>query len=281
MSWRGRLHLHYTLDSDARGAPRTTAVDRHEGPLRVLRRLYPEGPAICHHVLVHPPGGIAGGDVLEIDAQLDPGTHALLTTPGATRFYRSDGAPAAQHVQLTLSAGARAEWLPLESIAYDGCLAENRVQLQLDETAELIGWDVLALGLPAAGQPFRSGHVLQHLELAGQWLERGLVEAGDLALLDAPPGWAGQRVCATLWFARGAAWSAPRRETLLDAARRVIAASPLARTAGATAPNEHVVVLRALADRVEPVMELLSQVRAEWRLAAWSLPPATPRIWRT
>jgi urease accessory protein len=90
VSWHGALALHYRRDGE-----RTIAHDRHEGPLRVLQRLYPEGPRICHHVLVHPPGGIVGGDHLEIEATLDAATHALITTPGATRFYRSGGASAA------------------------------------------------------------------------------------------------------------------------------------------------------------------------------------------
>ena len=103
MSWHGHLRLHYTRERE-----RTIAHDRHEGPLRVLQRLYPEGPAICHHVLVHPPGGIVGGDVLDIDATLDAGCHALITTPGATRFYRSAGAAASQHATLRVAVRSEA-----------------------------------------------------------------------------------------------------------------------------------------------------------------------------
>jgi urease accessory protein UreH len=83
MSWHAHLSLNYRRDAE-----RTLVHDRHTGPLRVLASLYPEGPAICHNVLVHPPGGIVGGDVLELELTLGEQSHALLTTPGATRFYR-------------------------------------------------------------------------------------------------------------------------------------------------------------------------------------------------
>src|SRR5690606_34037507 len=97
----------------------------------------------------------------------------LLTTPGATRFYRSNGAPALQDTRLMLESGARMEWLPLETIAYSGCDALNRLQLELAPGAELIGWDITALGLPHAQAPFVAGRYTQHLELPGQWLEHG------------------------------------------------------------------------------------------------------------
>ena len=100
MSWHGQLDLQYTRDGN-----RTIALDRHNGPLRVLQRLYPEGDAICHHVLVHPPGGIVGGDVLALNANLAPDTHALITTPGATRFYKSAGDMAEQLVHATVAVG--------------------------------------------------------------------------------------------------------------------------------------------------------------------------------
>jgi urease accessory protein len=276
VSWNGTLTLHYRRDGE-----RTIAHDRHEGPLRVLQRLYPEGPRICHHVLVHPPGGIVGGDHLEIEARLDAGTHALITTPGATRFYRSGGAGATQSARLQVADGARLEWLPLETIAYSGCAAENRVRLELADSAETIGWDVLALGLPATAEPFVTGSFTQHLEVPGRWLERGRIAASDARLLDSPLGLDGQRVMATLWFTSGSPLPAARRDGLLEIARDCAAASPLAARCGTTSPHGSIVVLRALAATVEPAMALLQQVRGAWRQRAWDLAPNPPRVWRT
>ncbi|MED5617849.1 urease accessory protein UreD [Ideonella sp. BN130291] len=275
--WHGRLALHYQLD--AQGS--TTAHDRHHGPLRVLQRLYPEGPAVCHHVLVHPPGGIVGGDRLEISAELDAGTHALITTPGATRFYRSAGALAHQSAKVSVADGARLEWLPLESIAYDGCLAHNQVQVQLAPGAQMIGWDVLALGLPAAAAPFQRGSFLQELELPGVWLERGRIDAADRRLLESPLGLAGRPVLATAWFGAGSALAPSLREALLEGTRDILAGHTLAALAGCTSPQPQCVVLRVLADQVEPALQLLGAVRACWRQVAWGMAAHPPRIWRT
>ena len=277
MAWHARLQLHYTHDGSGTGA-----LDRHEGPLRVLQRLYPEGPGICHHVLVHPPGGIVGGDVLELDARLDRNCHALITTPGATRFYRSAGDTSLQQVQCRLADGARLEWLPMETIAYSACQAHNRLRFDLAPGAEMIGWDLLALGLPAAGLTFERGQFVQELVLPGAWLERGRIDGTDSRLLDSPLGWAGRRVLATMWFAAGAALSSERRDALLDAARGcVVQHAELSAHAGATAPQDRVVVLRVLAHRVEPAMQLFKQVWAAWRGAAWQLDATPPRLWRT
>ena len=274
MPWHARLQLDYTLEGT-----RTVARHAHNGPLRILQSLYPEGDAVCHNVLVHPPGGLVGGDTLDITATVGPGAHGLVTTPGATRFYRSTGEPALQRTHLTLAEGARLEWLPLEALCYNACNAENHLTLNLAPGAECMGWDVTALGLPHAGQPFETGRFVQHIEAPGLWLERGVIDAADHRLLESPLGLAGQRCMASLFFVVGTPLERARRDTALDAARAVMDAHALKASAGATSPNGQVLVVRALAPQVEPAMQLLQQVRAAWRAALWQLCAEPPRIW--
>jgi urease accessory protein len=232
-------------------------------------------------VLVHPPGGVVGGDTLAIDIDLGAGAHGLVTTPGATRFYRSAGSPALQTLVVRAAAGARFEWLPLETIAYNGCIAENRARFELAADAEMIGWDITALGLPASEQPFVRGRFTQAIEIPGCWLERGTVQGDDRSLRESPLGWAGRSVLATLWFATGSAIADARRDALLDSARDAIAGDPLHATAGTSAVQSRVIVTRALAHRVEPAMRLLTRLWSAWRLAAWGRTACPPRVWRT
>ncbi|MEJ7685949.1 MAG: urease accessory protein UreD [Variovorax sp.] len=274
MPWHARLALDYASESH-----RTVARFRHEGPLRILQSLYPEGDAVCHNVLVHPPGGLVGGDTLDIAVRAEAGSHGLITTPGATRFYRSDGELALQRTELTLAAGARLEWLPLEAICYSGCRAENRLTVRAEEGAELIGWDVTALGLPGADKPFDSGTLLQHIEVPGVWLERGRIDAADARLLQSPIGLAGQRCMASIFFVAGSPIARARRDAALDIARSLIDAHPLRESAGATSPQAEVIVLRALAPVVEPAMHLLRQVWKAWRAELWNMTGNPPRIW--
>jgi urease accessory protein len=282
MAWHAHLTLDYAADPAGSG---TRAAFRHEGPLRVLKSLHPEGAAVCHTVLVHPPGGLVGGDTLAVGAQLREGAHALVTTPGATRFHRSSGARALQGVDVRVAAGARLEWLPLETLVHSGALADNRLRFDLAAGAEMMGWDCVALGLPASDAPFAAGDYRHDIVVAAAgrdcWTERGRTAAGDAALLDGPAGWAGRRALATLWFAAGAPLAEARRDALLDAARHAIAGHELAPTAGATSPQPEVVVLRVLAHRVEPALALLRSAWGAWRRLAWEREPCPPRVWRT
>ena len=284
MTWRATLALDYSLR-----AGRTTAHFQHTGPLRILQSLYPEAPSICHNVIVHPPGGLVGGDTLDMQFRVAPGAHGLVTTPGATRCYRSNGQSALQHTQLSLAVDARLEWLPLETIAYNGCQGENRLTMALSAGAELIGWDMTALGLPAAGQPFgasqpghatgQAGRFAQHIEVPGVWLERARIAANDTRLLTSPLGLNRHNCLASMFFVTGSPLSRQRRDAALDAARAVMDTHSLRATAGATSPDARVVVVRVLAPMVEPAMGLLRQIRNAWRSELWQLPGVNPRIW--
>ena len=280
MTWNASLELIYS-PRESLGSSKTVAHFSHTGPLRILQSLYPEGDRICHNVLVHPPGGLVGGDTLNVNITVATGAHGLLTTPGATRFYRSDGEAALQRTAISVATHARMEWLPLEAIAYNGCLAENRLTITLEPGAEMLGWDLTALGLPAADMPFKSGHFCQHLEMPGVWLERANIKALDHLLLNSPLGLAGHRCFATLFFLAGGKLDRQRRQVALDTARHVIEAHPLCATAGVTSTDGQVVLVRVLAPVVEPAMALLRSVWLAWRRELWQLDAASPRIWST
>lgn len=279
MPWHARLQLDYRHD----GA-RSIARFQHEGPLRILQSLYPEGPAVCHNVLVHPPSGLVGGDTLDIRVHAQAGSHGLITTPGATRFYRSEGETALQHTRLRVEAGARLEWLPLEALCYSGCLAENRLEIDLAPGAEMIGWDVTALGLPHADKPFVAGQFQQHIEWPGVWLERGRLKADDARLLDGPLGLDGHRCMGSLFILSGTPLPRARRERLVELARELLpdaGAQAQSVPAGVTSPQPQVIVMRVLAPVVEPAWMLLRRVWQAWRQELWQTGPGSPRIWNT
>ncbi|MDH4570082.1 urease accessory protein UreD [Pseudomonas sp. BN414] len=195
-SWHAELELAYALD----GATTRPVQRRHKGPLRVQKHLHAEGPQVCQHIIVHPPGGIAGGDRLDLTARVGEGAWAQLTSPGAAKWYRATS-PAFQEVELKVEGGATLEWLPQETIVYSGARAELATRIELTDDARLFYWDMVALGRPAAGERFAEGHFQAHLDIHRNgtliWHERQRVE-GDDGLLDSPIGLAGQPVFATL-----------------------------------------------------------------------------------
>jgi len=274
MTWHAELALDYLIENQ-----RSVARYRHQGPLRILKSLYPEGDAICHNVLVHPPGGLVGGDLLDMHVTVGSDAHGLVTTPGATRFYKSEAGLATQSVHARLEAGARLEWLPLEAIAYNQCHALNRAVFDLAPTAELMTWDITALGLPSADMPFEQGLFRQHIEIKGAWLEQGLIEAQDTRWMNSPLGLAGHKCMATLIFASGSPLQSDRIAQALSGARDALEAHSLRLQAGATSPHPQVLVVRVLAPLTEHALNLLKQVWAIWRHVLWQLPSTPPRLW--
>lgn len=274
MPWHAQLQLNYT-----RQEAQTVLHFENKGPLRTFRSLYPEGPGICHNVIVHPPGGLVAGDVLEIGIHVQTHAHALVSTPGATRFYRSEGPEAAQRIRIQLEPGSRLEWMPLESIAYPNCNAYNEVNIQMAPGAQILVWDVIALGLPNTDQPFQSGSIHQRMQLNDVWLEQGYINAAETLLMDSPAGLAGHRCLGTLILGSGSAISRNDKEAWLDVVRSVLPSTLQPVAAAATCPNDHVLVVRVLGPVVEPVMQVLQRAWAQLRQTAWGLAAPYPRIW--
>jgi urease accessory protein len=276
MGWKATLNIDYSLEEG-----HCVARHMHDGPLRILKSLYPEGDAVCHNILVHPPSGLVGGDELHIDLNLHDHAHALVTTPGATRFYHSDGQTASQYVSATLGSHSRLEWLPLEALAYSGCQAHNQVKFHMAPDSQLMAWDVTALGLPHADQPFVQGQFQQHLEIEGLWLERGLMDAKDHRLLHSPLGLNGHSCQATLVFAQGSAMPHEHLQHVIELARSTCQGHLLELQSGVTSPDPRLVVVRVLSAQVEQAMALIREIWLRWRSQLWTLPSVAPRIWAT
>lgn len=195
--WVARLELNY----QRQGARTVLARRQHFGPLLVQRAFYPEGQGCCHNYLIHPPGGVVGGDRLELVAQLETQAHALITTPAAGKFYRSAGPMASQTQRLTVGDGALLEWLPQETILFAGARVDSLTRVELSATANFVGWEILCLGRPASGEAFDHGLLRQRFEI---WrgdepllLERSSWEGGAEAQ-QAAWGLAAQPVFATM-----------------------------------------------------------------------------------
>jgi urease accessory protein len=184
--WEAELSLEF----ERRGARTVLASRRHSGPLVVQKSLHPEGPEVCHGIVLHPPGGICGGDRLALRAHVGRGAHALLTTPGAGKWYRSAGPEAAQTLWFDLDEGAALEWLPQESIVFDGAIARMSASVRLNAGSRYLGWDLVCLGRRASGERFDAGslRIDSRIERNGAplWIERGLLGGGSAALAAAP-----------------------------------------------------------------------------------------------
>ena len=179
-NWQARLALEFCVKSQK------TVLSRreHEGPLAFQKVLYPEGERIAHALLVHPPGGIAGGDRLSIGMKLEDGAHVLATTPGATKWYRSNGQQAKQDISVIQGPGSLLEYLPQENILFNASDAQNHIEVHLDDDAVFAGWDITVLGRRARGESWCSGtwgQVIRVLQ-AGRvrFQERLNVAADDL-----------------------------------------------------------------------------------------------------
>ena len=281
--WHASLALRFAWRD---GATRLVH-NRHEGPLRLIRAL-PQPDGRCHAVLVHPPGGLVGGDVLELELELQARARVLCTTPGAQKWYRSGAAAARARTRVRLGEGAALEWLPQPAIVFDAARLEQDIGFELAGDARMIGWECLVLGRAAMGERFAHGALRQSVALsvggATRWAEHTAADAGD-RLFASPLGWGGRTVAATVWaVAPGEAVDEGLRDgwrDAIDAAR----ASPEGRAArldgGASLATPGLLAARLLADDSEVAMRVAQALWARARPAVLGAASAPPRIWAT
>lgn len=197
--WKARRALRF---AHADGVTRLQESQGY-GPLGVQRPFYPEGQGACQVVLLHPPGGLVGGDSLEIEAVIAPHAQVLLTTPAANRFYKSAGNEAVQQVQLQQGESSWLEWLPQETLVYDRAIARQTLRVELAPGARFIGWEITRFGRSAFDERFTHGRWRNRFEIwqAGMpvWLDRQALDGGS-PLLDSPYGLAGQPVLGSFVF---------------------------------------------------------------------------------
>jgi len=273
--WLASLELGF----EARGERSVLSRRRHEGPLRVQRSFHPEG-APCHSYLIHPPGGVVGGDRLEVDISVASGAHALVTTPAAAKFYRSAGPWARQNQRFRVASDASLEWLPALNILHGGARVRMHNRFELQPGARLLAWDLLGLGRPGSGDGFDTGACDAGLQV---WhgdhplLDERVRLDGGSPTLTAPWGLGGQGYLATL-----VAW--PATPAMLDALREAMDSRPGPHP-GCTLLNAEagngLLVCRWLAPAGEALWEALVASWSVLRPLVMGRPACPPRIWST
>lgn len=272
----GRVHgiarLSFVRSGDA---SRLDVLDQR-APLRVL---FPEphDPGVPLAVLVTTSGGLVGGDLLDVAITAGAGAAALVTTQAAEKVYRSEGA--ACEISVGLEAGPRAwlEWLPNETIVFDGARLRRRTTVSLAADARLLAGEIVVLGRLAHGERFTSGTIHDAWEIRRDgrlvWTDAFRL-ADDLARAQASPaGLGGAAALATIVFAG-------------EPAQRL--AGPLAALAERLANEDlrigttrigAILLARLLGHDPRALRGAFAGLWAYLRAEAGSLSPRLPRLW--
>jgi urease accessory protein len=270
-TWRASLALAF----ERRGERSVLASRTHDGPLVVQKALHPEGEGVCHAIVVHPPAGIAGGDELSLQVDVQAGAHALLTTPGAGKWYRTRGPRALQRVAIAAYGDACVEWLPQENIFFEGADARVEWEASLEQGARLIAWDIACLGRAASGEKFAAGRVHFEARIVRDgrlaWLDRGRIEPGG-RVRAAQAGLAGASVFGTLVAAAA---------EIPDACLAECRAEKPARGEGAVTRLPGFLVARYRGDSSESARHYFTALWKRLRAPVLGREPVEPRIWST
>ena len=272
---QARLALKF---ADFDGTTRLVSRD-HYGPLLIQKPLYPEGREVCHAVIIHPPGGVVGGDQLEISAHIGASAHAQITTPGATKWYKTNGHVSHQKIKINVDKNASLEWVPQETIFYNHADVHIDHQVALEEDAIYVGCEILCFGRTAFGETFNQGQIKQRTSIQRDnkliWLEQIRLQ-GQSSTMHGPLALAGKTVCATL-ILTGKILPQP----LIDLARED--AEKIANKAGQIGISQlkSIVVARYLGDSSEVARHVMQHVWGLFRPELLGRGSIVPRMWNT
>lgn len=276
--WQGQLQLTYRYRQG-----KTQAIE-HQGtaPLKVQRSFYPESPAICHNTILHTAGGIVGGDKLGIDIDLQSSSRAVITTAAAGKIYGSNGTIATQKIVQNIGEYACLEWLPQETIVFDGALFHQHLQVNLAATASWLGWEIIRFGRTARGERFTHGVWKSATEVYRHgmpiWIDRQLL-VGD-ENIDRANSLAGYPIVGTLaWIGVGSLDSTDRlaSKDLVNSARSLFDGDR--RKIGVTRLTEGILCRY----RGDSTTEVRRWFTAVWHLLRHSFlqsPPIHLRVWQ-
>jgi urease accessory protein len=194
--WQGNLQLTYRSS----GNNTQLVTQQATAPLKVQRSFYPEGDDICHNIILHTAGGIVGGDRLQMDIALGSDSHTVITTPAASKIYGCKGTVARQEITHHIATGATLEWLPQETIIFDGAIWHQKLRVNLAPNANWLGWEINRFGRTARGEKFTHGDWKSATEVYRDhiplWIDRQWLPGGKI--VDTPHGLAGYPIAGTL-----------------------------------------------------------------------------------
>ena len=269
-SWQAELSLVY---KKSRGRS-VLARREHVGPLVVQKPFYPEGDEVCHTYLLHPPGGVVGGDQLTINVDVETGACALITTPASTKFYRCDDRHATQNQNISVADNATLEWLPQDTILFDQSKVKTLTRIELAPQAKFIGWEILCLGRPASDELYKNGFCRQAFEI---WRDEKpiLIERtaliGGSDLLKAKWGMAEYSVMGLMVVVAA-------NNDLLELARSVKSVN---NGLNSVSLIGDLLVCRCLAEQGIEAREYFTRIWQALRLEWIGRPAELPRIWNT
>lgn len=256
----------------------------HFGPLRVQRPFFPEGPECLHFYLLHPPGGLVGGDQLSIDLTLQDGAHVLMTTPSAGKIYNNiSGIAQGQHVSIAIGDGSVLEYLPQENIVFDGADGQLTTTIDISGNGLFVGWEITCLGRFESEQFFEQGQLMQSLMLRRD----GMPLFSDRLQFAAPSplqighaGFQNFHVFGTLLINRDVMDQSEQTDDAVLQWQENINQDARELTVAVT-QKPGVFIVRVLGNKAEQVRNSFEQLWAQLRNDVVGKEPCAPRIWRT